>query len=152
MDSEIQAEDIDDNYWAEMRWSAAYSQWLEHDSTNLEALIRDPDSNFPPWVREFLADLAAGKVSRGKGGRPEERYDWAERALVAEVFDEWNKAKMLPRVSRSGSPKDKACAIVAARRGATADAIRGVVNKLIKHGITLERWISWGCPDWKRIK
>lgn len=152
MDSEIQAEDFDDSVLAEMRWGVAISQWLEHDNTNLAALIRNPDSSIPPWVREFLADLAAGTVLRGKGGRPTERHGWHERAIVAEVFSEWNNAKMLPRSSGRGSPKDEACAIVAARRGAKPDTIRGVVNKLIKYGITLERWIAWGSPDWKRIK
>lgn len=152
MDSEIQAEVIDDNYWAEMRWSAAYSQWLEHDSTNLEALIRDPDSNFPPWVREFLAALAAGKASRGKGGRPVKRHGRDEQAIAAEVFAEWNKAEMFAEGNKRGeSPKDEACAIVAGRLGDTytADVIRGVVNKIIKCGITREWWNAHGRPDWK---
>lgn len=138
MDEEIKAVDIDAGYWMDRRWGASYGQWLDGDTSAMEALLRDPAQEIPAWVRDFLADLAAGMVSRGKGGRPAERDGWVERAIVAEVFAEWDKAA-----------KDEACATVADRRGVNADVIRGVVDKLRRKGITRDKWIAWGRPDWR---
>lgn len=139
MIGEIEAyDDSNEDYRAEQRWMTAYGQWLDRDADALEALLRDDAQKIPAWMRDFLADLAAGKVSRGKGGRPAERDGWVERAIVAEVFAEWDKAA-----------KDEACATVADRRGVNADVIRGVVDKLQRIGITRDKWIAWGQPDWR---
>ena len=122
----------------ERRWGGAITEWMERDGTALAALTRDASKPIPPFVREFLADLAARTVTRGKGGRPVERHGWVERAIVAEVFSEWD-----------ATSKELACATVAELRGLEPDAVRGVVDRLRKLGITRERWHAWGRPDWR---
>jgi hypothetical protein len=108
------------------RWMIAMSQWLDGNTAPLVSALLDPSMHSKgDDVREFLADLVANKVSRGKGGRPAERHGWIERALVAEVFKEWDQQCDIPSTERTGSPKDLACEIVAkpeipAAGGATA--------------------------------
>lgn len=132
------------------QWGAAIYRWLDGDRTALRPLIFDNSVVQPDFARHFLADLAEGKVNRGKGGRPAERYGGLERAIVAEVFSEWGKAAALPISQRGAStPKDLAIEAVAERRKDSADAIRGVVDKLQKLGITRQAWQSWGSPEWK---
>ena len=131
------------------RWDAAIAKWFERDSAALRLLILDASLSPPDFAREFLADIVEGKVSRGKGGRPSERDGWVERAIVAEVFAEWDAAEALTRCDRSDTPKDCALALVANRRNISTDAVRGLVDKLKKCGITREKWRTWGRPDWK---
>ena len=143
-----------DNARAEYQWGAAINRWFERDPSALSALIRNSSLHIPDYAREFLADLADGKVSRGKGGRPVERHGWVERSIVAEVFREWDAAEALaPGVhgAHRDSPKDAACKAVAERRGndPTEDAVRGLVDKLRKVGFTREGWRTWGRPDFK---
>jgi hypothetical protein len=124
---------------------------MEHRPELLTEMLRAAAGPIPDYIRPFLADLAAGKVSRGKGGRPSERDGWVERSILAEVFREWETAKGAPRPKKAASPKETACAIVAARREITEGAVRGIVNRLRKFGYTLDAWKSWGRPNWKRI-
>lgn len=131
----------DPDYLAERQWGAAISRWFEHEPSALAALIRASDSLIPDFAREFLADLAEGKVSRGKGGRPGKRYDQIERSIVAEVFAKWEHIAQAAAFDQ-----------VADCRGITPDAVRGLVDKFRRQGWTRERWISWGRPDFKNIK
>ena len=142
--------DIDGAHYAELRWDSAVAAWFERDGSELAALLRDSGESISPGARAFLADLVSGQVSRGKGGRPGERHGWIERAIVAEVFAEWDKAKALPANVRGEAPKHHACATVADRRAMSEDAVRGLVDKFRKLGITQERWAAWGRPDWKK--
>lgn len=126
------------NLILERRWGGAISDWITGDGTALAVLTRNTANPIPDFAREFLADLAAGTVTHGKGGRPVERHGWVERAMVAEVFSEWD-----------ATSKESACAAVADRREISPDAVRAVVDKLRKQGITRKRWHAWGRPDWK---
>lgn len=140
---------------SEIQWSAAIAEWIEHDPARLFALILD-GGEIPAFAREFLAALARGEKLRGKGGRPAERDGWVERAIAAEVFSEWDRLEAQASSAR-GSPQDEAYALVAARRGITAGAIRGVVQKLQDLGIprgqglgiTRDNWRKWGRPHWR---
>ena len=121
----------------ERRWGGAITEWMERDGTALAALVRDASQPTPDFAREFLADLVAGTVTRGKGGRPVVRHGRVERSIVAAVFSEWD-----------ATSKELACEKVAEGRRITPDAVRGVVDRLRKLGITRERWHKWGRPDW----
>ncbi|MBV5331572.1 hypothetical protein JZU69_04125 [bacterium] len=133
--------------WNSERWGAAIFQWFERDPDPLEALLRDEGRAIPDFVREFLADLASGTLKRGKGGRPVERDAWKKREIAAEVFAEWER---LETKGESLKPKQMAFEVVAVRRGATPDAIRGVVDRLMPD-ITFDAWKKWGRPNWKQI-
>ena len=130
--------DVRDTNSTEHEWGAAIEQWFGGNSDALSALVRDTDTAIPDYAREFLADLSAGNVSRGKGGRPEDRDGWLERKIVAEVFRVWET-----------QPKDAACESVADRHNISAGAVRGLVDKLRKAGFTREAWRTWGRPDFK---
>jgi hypothetical protein len=134
----------------EREWGDAINQWFERRPERLAELLRNADGPIPEGAREFLADLVAGKVSRGKGGRPPERDGWVERSILAEVFREWEKAEGIPRPTRAEAPKDVAYRLVAERRGETVKAIMGIVERHAKLGLTQDRWESWGRPDWSR--
>ena len=116
----------------------AINAWFDGQGGMLAAAIRDTSLPLIDDARAFLSDLADGKISKGKGGRPVERHGWVERSIVAEVFTHWEH-----------SSKEAACAAVAARRGASDGEIRGVVDKLRKLGFTRDRWKTWGRPDFK---
>jgi hypothetical protein len=133
----------------EREWGYAIEEWLKRRPERLAELLRNTDGQIPEFAREFLADLVAGKVSRGKGGRPNGRDPWVELAIMAEVFREWETAEGSPHL-QGESPRAAACALVASRRGITEDAVRGIVDRRRKHKFTLDNWKSWGRPDWRR--
>ena len=143
----MEAKDCDADYWSERQWMGAVGEWFDGDPTALAGMILKL-REIPDDVRQFLADLASGKVSRGKGGRPEERSGRVERSIVAAVFGEWDRRKSLSLPS----PKDEAIASVAGLRGEPEGAIRGIVNRAHARGITFERWKAWGRPGWKITK
>ena len=132
--------------WNSERWGAAIFQWMEGDPTPLEALLREETRPLPSFAREFLGDLVSGKLMPSKGGRPVERDAWKKREIAAEVFAEWEK---LEARGEKLKPKQMAFEVVANRRGATPDAIRGMVDRL-RPGITFEAWKTWGRPLWRR--
>ena len=123
----------------ELRWTYAIRCWFDGHGGLLATAIRDKSLPLSDEARDFLSDLADGKVNKGKGGRPAERPGWVERSIVAEVFTHWEHLS-----------KEAACAAVAERRGASEDEIRGVVDKVQKDGLTREQWIAWGRPDFKK--
>lgn len=123
----------DPGYVNERQWGAAIAQWFDHDGAAVAALVMS-NAPIPTFAREFLSDLATGRVNRGKGGRPEKRFGQVERAIVFDVFVEWEKTS-----------KEAAIDAVQEKR---KTPIRPTVNKLRKQGITLERWQAWGRPDW----
>lgn len=131
--------DESDSQWQiDLRWIGAVNAWFDGDAAPLERALRD-GVPLNEDVRTFLADLVAGRVNRGKGGRPTERHGWVERSIAAEVL----------ALRDTGMTADAAYAEVAQRRGDSESVIRGVVEKLRGQGITLERWRAWGRPDWK---
>lgn len=145
-----QARDVDDvGHLAELRWAAAIGSWFEGDPAALAVAIRDPSLPINDNVREFLADLASGRINKGTGGRPTERHGWQERAIAARVFAEWERLKFVPRHERQNPPKEAACAQIATEFGTTEDAVRGLIDKFKKLNITLENWVRWGRPAWK---
>lgn len=143
----MEAEDMDAAYWEERRWGHAIGTWLDGDRSALADLLRNESLLVPLTAREFLADLAAGTLKKGKGGRPAERDGWVERAIVAELFEEWDAAEAVSTSSRM-SPKDEAMSIVAERRKITADAVRALADKFKSYGITRDAWRAWGRPKW----
>ena len=149
---DVRATDTDDPaVLLERKWFGAINEWLERRPERLTELLRDAAGPIPDGARAFLADLAAGKVSRGRGGRPPERDGWVERSILAEVFREWETAEGTPRPTRSEAPKDAAYRLVAKRRGITTEAVRGIIERLGKAGLTRDRWESWGRP-WSTTK
>lgn len=158
--SDSEATDIDAAYWNQRQWGAAISEWID-GSGNMDAIVAlaRNDQPLPDFARQFLADLltnipvraldvARKEVGQQRTGRPEERDPWVERAIVSEVFFEWERVKGIPRKDRDNmNPKDYAMTLVAERRG--LENVRHVVQKLQGDGITLERWVSWGRPDWR---
>lgn len=155
----------DPDYLAERQWGAAISRWFEHDhdGSAVAALVMDNSVPIPGFAREFLSDLATGKVSRGKGGRPPGRSGRIERSIVYDVFVEWEKVLQQPKLKSDGKresePKMRAIREVAERgRGKKkifdsepiVERIKGVMEKLRKQGITLKRWQAWGRPNWKK--
>lgn len=133
--------------WNSERWGNAIFQWVERDPAPLEALLRDEARPIPSFAREFLCVLLSGTLRRSKGGRPVERDAWKKREIAAEVFAEWEQ---LEARGEKLKPKQMAFEVVAVRRGATPDAIRGIVERL-RPGITFETWKKWGRPHWRRI-
>lgn len=133
--------------WNSERWGVAIFQWKERDPTPLVALLRDETMPMPNFARDFLGDLASGTFRKSKGGRPVERDAWKKREIAAEVFTEWEK---LEAQGEKLKPKQMAFEVVADRRGATPDAIRGIVDRL-RPGITFETWKKWGRPHWRHI-
>lgn len=131
--------DADDDI--EKRWGLAIHHWFEGQPDDLEALIAGSDRSLPPMAREFLADLVAGKVTKGKGGRPSERSFQQERAILEDIFTALDR----------GLTTSAAFADVAPRYAATEDAIRGVYQKLRKD-ITYEWWSGRGRPSLKSSK
>jgi hypothetical protein len=121
----------------EQHWGAAIEQWLAGDGAAVGVLVRDNSEPLPIFARDFLADLATGRVNRGKGGRPENNLGRTERAIVFAVFTRWETTS-----------KDAAIGAVADKRRTTEGAIRATVDKLRKQGITRELWQAWGRPDW----
>ena len=128
------------------RWGAAIFQWMERDPAPLEVLLRDEARPMPSFAREFLGDLVSCRLRHSRGGRPVERDAWKKREIAAEVFAEWEK---LEARGEKLKPKQMAFEAVAAGRGATPDAIRGIVDRL-RPGITFETWKKWGRPLWRR--
>jgi len=147
--------DMDDaDRLVDVRWSAAISAWFERDGTLLAEAVRDQSLPQPTYVRELFADLAIGEAKRGKGGSPSEYHPWVKRSIAAEVFKEWDaikakRKKDAKKTTSSGIPKIIACAVIAGRRGVTEDSVRGVVDDVIKAGLTREKWRAWGRPTWK---
>lgn len=133
---------------ADRRWDAAVHHWLAGNLEPLHTLLSDPAAAIPDHGRLFLADLAIGKVKRSRG-RPAEYPPWVERSMVAEVFAEHERCLAEPR-QKSGKPQERAIAAVAAKRGMTEPSLRGFVEKLRRVGWTLERWQSWGRPNFKQ--
>jgi hypothetical protein len=132
--------------WNSERWGIAIVQWLERDPAPLAALLRDETRQIPSHARKFLTELVSDTLPHNKGGRPDERDAWKKREIAAEVFSEWEK---LEARGEKLKPKQMAFEVVAFRRGATPEAIRGVVERL-RPGITFERWKKWGRPPWGR--
>jgi hypothetical protein len=135
-----------DDEWNTERWGAAIFQWFERDPAPLEALLREEVRPIPDFAREFLADLASGRLKRGKGGRPDERFEWNKRAIAAEVFA---VRERLEAEQANLKPTQAAFEIIAEKRDETPDAIRKVVERL-RPGITYEDWKKWGRPNWRR--
>jgi hypothetical protein len=121
------------------QWGRAITAWFDRQHGDLVDLIKDPTQEIPDFAREFLADLVDGKVEHGRGGRPPKRFARDEREIVAECFKEWES-----------TTKDDACAIVAERHELPDEAVRGLMDKFRKYGITKEAWIKWGRPAWPR--
>ena len=134
------------------RWMAAVSQYLTGYPVPLASLLRDPASpNVSANARALLADLVEGKLPKSKGGRPAERSKRVERAIVADYFAELERQEAVPKVEgvKDGGPATTARELVAKRRGLPEDAVRGVVDRVrINDGITREKWVGWGRPDW----
>lgn len=140
----------DEEQWSqELRWTAAISRWLDGEPAELVAAIHDRELAMSSEARAFFADLATGQVKK-PSGRPTEYEGWVERSIVAEVFTEWERLLAQPRVGRGGTPQDLAFAAVGEKRKTRSDAIRGVVKRLRRQGITLEFWQRIGRPNWKR--
>jgi hypothetical protein len=134
---------------AEMRAAAAYSAWwTEGDVAPLAELLRDLSVELSADARMFAAALIDRSLTR-RPGAPEQYLGSVERSMVAEVFAEQERLRAAPKRSRGGSPQELAIHLVAQRRRTTEGAVRGIVAKLRKAGITLDRWKQWGRPDWK---
>lgn len=122
----------------ERRWGRAINYWLEEAYPDpLEALLRAADGEIPDFAREFLADLVAGKVKKGKGGRPQEYPPSVQRAIAYEYF------AALETLSPS-----RARVEVAGRRGnMSASTVRNIVARIEADGITREVWIRMARPS-----
>lgn len=119
------------------RWSGAIKDWLDAYPQTLEALLRESEREIPDFAREFLADLVAGKVKKGKGGRPQEYPPFVQRAIAYEYF------AALETLSPS-----RARVEVAGRRGdMSVSTVRNIVARIEADGITREVWIRMGCPS-----
>jgi len=123
-----------------IKWGQAISEWLDGYALLLRPLLNDASVPIPDFAREFLADLSEGKAHKNPGRRAE-RPGWLERSIVAEVYAKWEY-----------SSKEAACADVAESRGTTAKTVSKLVEKLCGQGLTRERWIAWGRPDFKRAR
>lgn len=126
---------------ATKRWGLAIHHWFDGEPDDLVSLIADANGTLPPMAREFLADLVAGKVKKGKGGRPSERHPKQERAILEDIYMAMDR----------GLARGKAFADVAPRYAVTEDAVRGVFEKLRKD-ITYEWWVGRGRPSLKSSK
>lgn len=119
-----------------IKWGCAIQNWQEGYKLLLRPLLADTSIPIPDFAREFLADLAEESVIKDDG-RPTERSGELERKIVADVFRAWD-----------GSTKERACFYVADRHALTPDAVRGLLERFIRLGITRKAWISWGRPNW----
>lgn len=131
------AQDIDDpERINQIKWGHAISMWQEGYKLLLRPLLIDSTIQIPDFAREFLADLAEGNVIKDIG-RPTDRPGWYERKIVTDAFHEWER-----------STKESACHEVAERYSLKYDAVRGILDRFAKSGITKEVWIRYGRPNW----
>ena len=140
-------------------WVDAVSQYLSGYPVPLASMLRDLGSpNVSADARALLADLLEGKLPKSKGGRPTERSGRTERAIASAYFAAYERQKAaaterkeLPKTGqRHPSPADEACALVAKSKGIKPGAVRKLMERLGKgeHGITFDRWVSLGRPNW----
>lgn len=130
------------NEWgdAEKRWGYAINEWDSGRPEPLKAEIANLSA--PEFVREFLTDLATGRVKRTQGRRPE-YADKTVRLLVNQVFAEWDRLKELSEPA----PKATAIAAIAERSNMTEGALRGVMAKC---NWSLDFWRHSIKPTYKR--
>lgn len=135
------ARDYDDpELVADRRWSGAIRDWLAGKPEGLCAAILDAHLLISNDARQFLADLAAGKVQRSNG-RPLARTPAEERELTGLVYAEWEAQKKLARRGVRGQPaKRTAIELVAAQRRISYDQLRGIVDKVSAAGLTRSFW------------
>jgi hypothetical protein len=124
------------------RWACAYSRWLGGDPESLAAWLTDPNSVITDDAREFLADLARGRIKRPRG-RPPGRTPGEERVIVAEVYAARSRHATNKRLTQ---PHERALADVARARRMPLGAARGIVDRLNAAGITFNAWKRWGRP------
>jgi len=142
--------DMDDPaYLAGRKWGAAIERWVDGNGEAVGALLMASSDPIPGFAREFLADLATGRASRRNGRPPQSGR--TERAIVFEVFVEWEKAIKKSAITKNGqrtdTPKNEAIRVVDENRKTSTGA---TVEKLHKLGITLEWWQAHGRPDWSK--
>lgn len=131
------AQDIDDPERVnQIKWIHAISLWQDGYKSLLRPLLIDSSIPIPNDAREFLADLAEGNVVKDNG-RPTDRPGWYEREIVAAAFRAWGRGT-----------KEKACHEVAEGYDLKYEAVRGILDRFAKSGITKKAWISWGRPNW----
>lgn len=141
----MEARDINDPALVrDRRWGGAINRWMQsgpdRSTAELETLLRDSDGEIPDFAREFLADLVAGKVEPNVGGRPAERSEEHKRTIAFEVYAEQARYKAMPKEARDGRPRALAIEQVAARRGITDGAVRGIVEEMTRAGLTFDIW------------
>lgn len=139
------ARDYDDpELVADRRWSGAIRDWLAGKPEGLCAAILDAHLLISNDARQFLADLAAGKVQRSKG-RPLARSAADERRLTGLVYAEWDRLLAAGKGgARDGSPRDKAIEAVASQHRVSPDQLRGIVNKVRDAGMDRAFWAKRG--------
>lgn len=76
----------DPEFLRDSRWGGAINAWFhEKDSTQIEALILSGETA-PDFARQFLADLAGGRLNRGNGGARAARTPSEKRLILHDLF------------------------------------------------------------------
>lgn len=128
----------DDEWQAFKVWGSAIVRWQEGDAEPIRALLLAHEP-LPDFVREFLADLAAGKVKRRRGAPPKYSGD-QERALYVEVMQSWDQFERAPMSRDNSGPRDAAIVKVAGDHAMRPDALRGIIERLHAVGMTRKFW------------
>lgn len=135
----------DDEFQAFARWGSAITRWQEGQPAPLCALVLAHES-LPDFVRDFLADLVAGKAKRRRGAPP--KYSGTqERALFTEVMQRWDDLEGADKTTGNTGPRDEAISYVADRHTMKSDALRGIVDRLRTAGMTRELWARYMRPQ-----
>ena len=124
---------------------------MQGDAEPFARMIDHHAAELPEHVRLFVADLARGKAKR-QAGAPRKYTGAEERAILCDVFTQWERFKQERNPSRGGGPRVLAIAAVADDWGLSEGAVTGVVQEAIGAGLTLELWVRMGRPNWGATK
>ena len=125
-----------------LKWGLAYGAWLDGNRQPMADWIADPHTVITDDARHFLADYLLGKARRPRG-RKSSRSGQLERKITHDVFCE--RAGLAARNSIQ-RPYEKALEKIAKRHRLPTGAVRGIIDRLGKAGLTFEWWIRAGRP------
>ena len=129
----MKAEDINSpERLATLKWQAAIVAWEQGDDGPIVSLLARRGA--PEFAHEFVVDLVAGTAQRRGQGRPDERTPAHERRIWTQVME----------LMDAGASQAVACAAVTEQQGLhdEPEAVRGIVAKLRRMGLTRALWLD----------
>ena len=110
----------------ELRWGHAISSWQDGDAEPLKSLLLGR-AGVPRFAREFLADVVLEKPRMRRQGRPPARTPEQERDIWRDVMQRMD----------NGATRE-----VAIATAGESEAVRGIVTRLERLGLTRELWLQ----------